>query len=80
MYFIYFLLIVYMVPCSTLNIWNSLGNMEIRFNIIFSKLLINCEILIYNSKRPSKISKNKNESSDDKNTYRYILNYDKYIK
>lgn len=54
--------------------------MEIRFNIIFSKLLINCEILIYNSKRPSKISKNKNESSDDKNTYRYILNYDKYIK
>ena len=31
--------------------------MEIKFNIIFSKLLINCEIVIYNSKRPSKISR-----------------------
>ena len=29
MNFIYFPLIVYMVPCSTLNISNSLGNMEI---------------------------------------------------
>ena len=69
-----------MLPCSTLNIWNSLGNMEIRFNIIFSKLLINCEIVTYISKWPSNISKSKNESSDDKNTYWYILNYDKYVK
>ena len=54
--------------------------MEIRFNIIFSKLLINCEIVTYISKWPSNISKSKNESSDDKNTYWYILNYDKYVK